>query len=94
MSASYRLVVRDVFRFGDDSTVLVGDIDTKLTWLTPASAEVQVDGTTIAQVHLSEERMPGPNAEGQRAVVTRQAIDIDAVRAGACVLICQCQMVV
>ncbi|MDB4998364.1 MAG: hypothetical protein JWM74_5796 [Myxococcaceae bacterium] len=88
-ASSYRFVVRDVFRFGDDSTVFVGDVDTKLTWLTPAAAEVQVNGKTIAQLHLSEERMPGPNAEGQRAVVTRQAIDIDAVRAGACVLICQ-----
>jgi hypothetical protein len=88
-ASSYRLVVRDVFRFGDDSTVFVGDVDTRLTWLTPASAEVQVNGKTIAQVHLSEERMPGPNANGQRTVVTRQEIDIDAVRAGTCVLICE-----
>ena len=87
--SSYRFVVRDVFRFGDDSTVFVGNVDIGLTWLTPASAEVHVNGKRIAQAHLSEERMPGPNAEGQRTVVTRQAIDIDAARAGACVLICQ-----
>lgn len=85
---SYRFIVSDVFRFGDGRTVFLGQPDPPMIHLTPAVAEVEMNGEIIGCANLIEERMPGPASKGRRALVTRGAVDIDQIKAGACVLKC------
>ena len=87
---SYVLAVRDVFRFGDGSTVFLCEVrdGQAIARLTPAIADVVVEGRVVARVVLSEERLPGPASHGQRTVVTRDKIDVSVVRSGRCVLRC------
>jgi hypothetical protein len=91
-NVSRRLVVRDVYRLDDRSehgiTLFFGAVigDLKET-LMPAIVEIQVDGTPLGEIHLTEERVPASGPKELRSVITRDDVDIDRLRRGECVLV-------
>jgi hypothetical protein len=82
---TFKFEVDDAFAFKDRSTVFVGSVTLGALQI-PARARVLVNGRTIATIALIEERMPGPKRPGSRTVVTRDDVNISAIRAGSCVL--------
>jgi hypothetical protein len=84
----YIMIVEAFFPFEDGSTLFLGTVDPQWNCLLPATAEIQIGGRAIGQVRLTEERMPGPAQRGRRSLVTRDPVDHDALREGACVLAC------
>lgn len=70
--------VKEIFRFGDGSTVFVGEVLDGGKVITPCRVTVLVDGAPIASLELEGERMPGPKLPpGYRIVYTRKPINFD-----------------
>jgi hypothetical protein len=82
---TFKMEIDEAFAFNDGSTVFVGRVTSGALQI-PAAARVLVSGQTIATIVLTEERMPGPKQPGSRTVVTRDDVDLSAIRAGSCVL--------
>jgi hypothetical protein len=82
------MMIRDIFRFREGRTVLVGSIEDGPGYVPPGVADIYVDGEKRAQIRIEGEMTScgplGETAEGLRAISTSdtRCLDHDSIKAG------------
>ena len=77
MNEPFMMRVREVFHFGDGTTVFAGEVTEGPPFIKPGVFELSVDGNVLGQVQLDGERSRGRVPE-VRSVSTTQEISFDA----------------
>jgi len=74
-STTYDFAVEAVFHMADGSFFFVGHANRNVEFLSPASAEIIINGAVAGTIHIDTERMPGPPPKRLQTLVSTGAFD-------------------
>jgi|GEM_PF-1837722 len=71
----YTFQVEAVFHMSDGSYFFVGQPDRPVPHLSPAKAEIMLDGEVVGTIEIDSERMPGPPPKRLQTLVSKGSFD-------------------
>ena len=77
MEQQFRMMVKDVFRFSDGTTVFAGNVLEGPKFIHAGQFELKIDGKLLGLVHLDGERMSGTGQPGIRSIGITQPLEFD-----------------